>query len=338
MIKHYENLKNEATKKKHEDEDRSEQRKKGKRGYGGLDPIEVKAVTFGESVENQADVPDKDSDDDERAAGNTTEEHEEEDANNEGQEDEKMRAESNNEKTDCHDMGKEEKHIMKTWNPNIKIKKAQITYNIPPRWRQGKCWPPPKAIIGAAHQPDERVTEDNELPMYSVRYVRCDRGCTRCTDTTTKQMWTGNGYRNICCIECKYQSRTKLWTCTCDVLWHECPVHKVDPLVHLARQVKPRPRKGHLKLGVLLPTSRATPGAVAANSNAALIRRRLCSARHTSSPFFKFLKNTRYGLTKALCPQLAAKFSNKHPHLFVQDEDTATGAASINAGSSCPVR
>ena len=338
MIKHYENLKDEVARKKHEDEDRSEHRNKGARGYGGLEPMEVKTVTFGNPTESQhmSQIDCRQHIDNETEAQEEEAEEKEDVYENDDQADEKEQRRDRCHEAECHNMDNEE-HIMKTWKPHIKLKKAQITYKIPPRWRQGKCWPPPKAIIDTP-QPDERASEDNELPMYSVRYVRGDRGCTRFTDTTTKQMWTGNGYRNICCIECKHQSRTKLWTCTCKVLWHECPVHKVDPLVHLARQAKPKPGKGHFKPGVLLSTSRATPGAVAANSNAALIRKRLCSARHTSNCFCNFLKTPRYGLTKALCPQLAATFSNNHPHLLVQDDDTATGAASINAGSSCPVR
>ena len=149
--------------------------------------------------------------------------------------------------------------------------------------------------------------------------MKCSRGCTAWTDTSTKQMWTGKGYRSIVCIECKHQSRTQDWECECQMLWHLCPIHKVDPLVHGARRA-PNSSSTMKPPVELLPTSRPLP----------TVRMRKAGTRHTafrapSNKFFKSVSTTtevvHFGLNAAACPSLARKFAKTHPHLFSAQEE-----------------
>ena len=153
----------------------------------------------------------------------------------------------------------------------------------PPKWRAGANWPPKTAIIKSKVE-DRDSRDKDDKPTYSQRLVRCHRGCTRWTDTTMKQMWVRvGGYRNICCIECKVQSRTSNWTCSCNALWHKCHVHRVDPPMHITHRIGINLGR-RVKAGELMPTSRATPGVG--------IRK---GARHTYHPFSKLVKSKRQG-------------------------------------------
>ena len=226
-------------------------------------------------------------------------------------------------------------HLIGKWEYSVSLKAAAISYKVPPRWRKGPNWPPKKKIevikdMAVIPSPNndaaESLKHDDISPNYTRRLVLCNRGCTRRTDTTTKQMWEVSGnMRAIVCVECKYQSRTKLWTCECDTPWHKCLMHRADPAVHNTRRANKKLGDGVFAAAAieLLPTSRMLPS-----------DKRTIDASHINGTQNKFLKPTdtgnglvgAFGLSLSACPRLAAKFAFSHPHLF-KDQDVESDTA-----------
>merc|ERR1712012_766514 len=74
-----------------------------------------------------------------------------------------------------------------------------------------------------------------QVPEYTSRFIYFDG--SNCAgkygiQTATMQLRQADGYRPIQYIHCHVQRRTKWWRCECGVLWRECDIHRIDPLVH----------------------------------------------------------------------------------------------------------
>ena len=65
--------------------------------------------------------------------------------------------------------------------------------------------------------------------------VACTRCCTQ-QETRYMQLRTKEGYRALHCKTCGRQERTSHNKCECGHVWHQCPVHRVDPPVHASRK------------------------------------------------------------------------------------------------------
>ena len=82
---------------------------------------------------------------------------------------------------------------------------------------------------------DEEDLEDEErqddAPTYGSRILRCAR-CEAPQETRWMQLGTSVGYRAIHCKDCKKQETCAKNKCQCNLIWHRCLVHRVDPLTH----------------------------------------------------------------------------------------------------------
>ena len=50
------------------------------------------------------------------------------------------------------------------------------------------------------------------------------------------QLRTANGYRAIHCKGCKKQETVARTKCQCNVIWHRCETHRIDPATHSSRK------------------------------------------------------------------------------------------------------
>ena len=64
--------------------------------------------------------------------------------------------------------------------------------------------------------------------------------CYEQQETWWMQLRTSKGFRAIHCKHCRFQEYTAKTRCQCGARWHQCKVHRVDPLVHSSRRGKLR--------------------------------------------------------------------------------------------------
>ena len=80
----------------------------------------------------------------------------------------------------------------------------------------------------------------NEPPTEEeIRYTFRKLACTRCghqQETSWMQLRTHEGYRAVHCRNCGKQERSARNKCQCDVVWHQCSKHRVDPAEHKSRK------------------------------------------------------------------------------------------------------
>ena len=74
-----------------------------------------------------------------------------------------------------------------------------------------------------------------QLPTYESRTLACSR-CGTCQETKWMQLRTTNGYRAIHCKGCKKQETVARTKCQCDVIWHRCETHRIDPETHSSKK------------------------------------------------------------------------------------------------------
>ena len=63
--------------------------------------------------------------------------------------------------------------------------------------------------------------------------------CTRCgrqQETIWMQLRTMIGYRGIHCRICGKQELYSRNICQCNIIWHQCKVHRIDPKEHRSRK------------------------------------------------------------------------------------------------------
>ena len=142
-------------------------------GYGGLEPASISPITFGA---NPSICPAaKKLKIETKCEKSPTTKHEKDD-------EEKPNHKQDDEQDDncCQ-------RIIREWKENISVRPARLVYKAPPRWRCGARWPPSAAQV---HTPEGVMSLAQparcQLPAYTQRLVRCDKGCTAWTDTTLK--------------------------------------------------------------------------------------------------------------------------------------------------------
>ena len=232
---------------------------------------------------------------------------------------------------------------MKLWQCDTKIKIGHISYKTTPKWRNGAAWPPKRNMPEWGERAKgDCIQRETIAPKYLFRMVKCNCGTKTWTDTTSVQMLTGKGMKAIVCAGCRRQSRTSLWVCECNKRWHRCNIHKVDPVDDGGRKKGSREGGKQLATAKLLSTNRPLPKITAKpklsprqansaeeffNQSLSFCKRKTKSVPHTPVPHF--------GLSAAACPRLAAKFARKHPHLFVQADDSG-GTSPHNREAGTP--
>ena len=78
---------------------------------------------------------------------------------------------------------------------------------------------------------EEKDELTSKQPEYSSRILRCTR-CMAGIETRWMQLHTKEGFRGIHCAACKKQDRCLFNLCQCDMIWHQCPLHSIDPMTH----------------------------------------------------------------------------------------------------------
>ena len=114
-----------------------------------------------------------------------------------------------------------------------------------------------RIAIGATVKWDRKVRElkDNEIQAGKendgsrdkVKYVSRLLACTRCgslQETRGKQLKVDVGFRAIHCKKCGKQERVHSNKCACSLIWHQCPVHRVDPTAHSSRKTNGKRETG----------------------------------------------------------------------------------------------
>ena len=82
----------------------------------------------------------------------------------------------------------------------------------------------------------ERPIRPVELSTsYTSRRLSC-RYCDHVKETAHMQLKTKDGYRGICCPGCHRQARVTSNICQCKIIWHQCPTHRHDPVVHRSQK------------------------------------------------------------------------------------------------------
>ena len=108
----------------------------------------------------------------------------------------------------------------------ILLRIARIAYGTAVRWKR-----------------ETRIKESNEMHMGDTgngteeKAQYCSRllTCTRCgteQETRGKQLKVKAGFRAIHGKKCGKQERVHSNKCRCNVIWHHCPIHRIDPPEH----------------------------------------------------------------------------------------------------------
>ena len=106
------------------------------------------------------------------------------------------------------------------------IKKAKVTLRNIVKWKRKR-----KEDDEEGDDDDKEGEPSDVRRTYTSRKLRCSR-CLTEIETKTMQLHTKEGFRGIHCTGCKRQDRCLYNLCQCDVIWHQCPVHCIDPPLH----------------------------------------------------------------------------------------------------------
>ena len=114
-----------------------------------------------------------------------------------------------------------------TTNHTIKIKWGQIATHHAVKW--SRTW--------NTHVQDPLTSDlaSKHGKGYTIRTLACPR-CGHPKETQWMQLRSAKGYRDIHCEACKLHERCTHHMCQCRLIWHQCPLHRVDPAVHKSRK------------------------------------------------------------------------------------------------------
>ena len=116
----------------------------------------------------------------------------------------------------------------KQQNLDILIKVNRIAAGTAIRWKRN--------VEKHAGQVEQDPSSSTHTKIqYSSRLI----GCTRCgtqRETSHMQLRTRYGYLAIYCNVCKSQDVCSHNLCQCNVIWHQCCIHRVDPGTHASRR------------------------------------------------------------------------------------------------------
>ena len=105
---------------------------------------------------------------------------------------------------------------------------------VPARWKRRIAYGSQKEGEGGDNERKDDRKED-ERKAYTTRLLACTR-CGHHQETRWMQLRTKDGYRAVHCPACHKQERTQRSRCQCGHIWHQCTVHRVDPVVHRSRR------------------------------------------------------------------------------------------------------
>ena len=88
----------------------------------------------------------------------------------------------------------------------------------------------------------EEGNQKREEGRYKTRMVACTR-CGAKQETKEMQLKISAGFRAIHCKNCGKQERVLKNRCSCEAIWHQCPIHRIDPPFHASRKGAKRRRR-----------------------------------------------------------------------------------------------
>jgi hypothetical protein len=118
------------------------------------------------------------------------------------------------------------------------FKKARIATGAAPRWtRNFKLTDDNLMQREVPDQQDEQRGSDatRQQPEYDSRIIKCTR-CGDGQETDWMQLRSNEGFRAIHCKTCSLQQRCLRNHCQCDIVWHHCAIHRIDPPFHRSRK------------------------------------------------------------------------------------------------------
>ena len=75
----------------------------------------------------------------------------------------------------------------------------------------------------------------SEEAQYHTRMIACTK-CGVLQETKTMQLKNSAGFRAIHCKNCGRQERVLRNKCSCNAIWHQCTLHRVDPPFHSSKK------------------------------------------------------------------------------------------------------
>ena len=132
----------------------------------------------------------------------------------------------------------------------------------------------------------------NEIASYASRPLACTM-CGAEQETKWMQLKVREGFRALHCESCGKQERTTRNPCQCKAVWHQCPIHRVDPPVHRSRKAAKRKneeRDESTKKRTLLSSSRQAPDV----PDDSPLTKKTSSRKRSSQQNEDCLKNARF--------------------------------------------
>ena len=110
----------------------------------------------------------------------------------------------------------------------IIIRIAKVAVGASVRWQRKHTQ---KGSNGTNIDESNRISEEAK---YHTRMIACTR-CGMEQETKGKQLKINAGFRAIHCKNCGKQERVLRNKCSCKAIWHQCPLHKIDPPFHSSK-------------------------------------------------------------------------------------------------------
>ncbi len=95
---------------------------------------------------------------------------------------------------------------------------------------------------------DMLTKREEDDGKYQSRLLACTR-CGSEQETKEKQLKISVGFRAIQCRSCGKQERVHSNKYSCNVIWHQRPVHRVDPTFDNARKTTKRKKEDERQTG-----------------------------------------------------------------------------------------
>ena len=103
------------------------------------------------------------------------------------------------------------------------VRKARLAKGATVRWK--RTYAEKKKQEGEESQGED---QEEEGQSYESRMLACTR-CGQQQETIWMQLRTILGYRGIHCRVCSKQELCSRNKCQCNIIWHQCKVHRIDP-------------------------------------------------------------------------------------------------------------
>ena len=140
------------------------------------------------------------------------------------------------------------------------IKLARIAVGAAPRWKRTVV-----RAVGVGAGPGQEENHESHPSDAEAKYNSRMIACTQCSswqETKWMQLRTKEGFRAVHCRTCGRQERALVNRCQCEVTWHHCPIHRLDPPIHKSRKGAKRTAtevSAEVKKPKLLSSTRQAP-------------------------------------------------------------------------------